>query len=507
MKPRKLLLAALLAIVFVLDASATVLYVDVNSTNPTPPYTSWATAATNIQDAVDAASAGDTVLVTNGVYATGGRVVYGAMTNRVAVTKTLTLQSVNGPSVTVIRGHQVSGTTNGDAAVRCVYLTNKAALIGFTLTNGATRATGDLYQEMSGGAVWCASMNSVISNCWLVCNAAKQFGGGAYLGSLYGCSITNNTAWIGGGARSSMATSCLLSANSAGNTGGGADAASLVNCMLSGNVAYMGGGASSPQSLIGCLIVSNRASDGGGLYEASGGFQCTVAFNSASQGGGVMEGSLWNSICYYNSATIDANYSGMMTISYCCTLPGGGTGNITNAPSFVDLTGGDFHLQTNSPCINAGNNTLVYSSTDLDGNPRIKGGTVDMGAYEFQNPVSNIPYIWLQTYGLPITNNVDSADPDGDGVNNWQEWQAGTVPTNALSVLKMCCPTGDASGITVTWHSVSGKTYYLQQSTNLIAHPAFLSIQSNLVGQAGTTSYKDTTATNAGPYFYRVGLQ
>src|SRR5437773_7412462 len=88
------------------SALADVHYVDVNSTNATPPYTNWATAATNIQDAVDAAVAGEEILVTNGVYRTGSRAAPAMVpgTNRLAVTKALAIRSVNGPAVTVIQG-------------------------------------------------------------------------------------------------------------------------------------------------------------------------------------------------------------------------------------------------------------------------------------------------------------------------------------------------------------------------------------------------------------------
>ena len=67
----------------------------------------------------------------------------------------------NGFIISVI--HQVPGATNGDGAIRCVYMASGASLSGFTLTNGATRASGDPSTEGNGGGVWCESTNAVVS--------------------------------------------------------------------------------------------------------------------------------------------------------------------------------------------------------------------------------------------------------------------------------------------------------------------------------------------------------
>lgn len=272
------------------------------------------------------------------------------------------------------------------------------------------------------------------------------------------------------------------------------------------NFASFGGGISGG-AVGNCLIAGNTASSSGGGIHSSSVFNAnygnTVVGNSApgSSGGGIFNVDMRNSIIYSNSG---GNYSGGI-LSYCCTTPKPFGQNFTNAPRFVDAASFDFRLQSDSPCINAGNNATVWGNADLDGNTRIIGGTVDVGAYEFQSPSSLLSYVWAGQYGLPIDGSADYADPDGDDMSNYGEWRSDTIPTNALSVLHILGIAGVTNGVKVTWQSVGTRSYYLQRSTN-IGPSFFQTVASNLLGMAGITNRTDTSATNGGPYFYRVGV-
>jgi len=67
-------------------AGGTVHYVS-QTGSVTSPYTNWATAASDIQSAVNACSDSDTVLITNGTY---------KLSSRIVINQPITLQSVNG---------------------------------------------------------------------------------------------------------------------------------------------------------------------------------------------------------------------------------------------------------------------------------------------------------------------------------------------------------------------------------------------------------------------------
>jgi hypothetical protein len=517
------------------SAEAAIHYVDVNSTNPVPPYLSWDMAAVTIQDAETSSIGGDEILVTNGVYQSGS-----SFASRISIGAAKFVHSVNGPDVTVIQGYQPPGTTNGSGSIRCAFLRSGVTLAGFTLIHGAAPGGGGGVYANSGCIVSSCNigfntanpgggvflLGGTLSNCKIHDNFSQANGGGVYspelspglFGTMVGCTFSNNFALSGGGgAFQGTNISCVFFGNQAVN-GGGTYNGSLNNCLLVSNVVTGLGGGAYSGGMTNCLLLGNSASKGGGAYDAFT-VNCTVVSNSAATAGGVwfsnpagLVVAVLNDILYWNSATTDPDFHGdnftgtPVNLAWCCIPTGFGDHSISNAPLFVDAVHRDFRLSPDSPCVNGGRNSYIANSTDMDGNPRIVGGTVDIGAYEFQNPHSVISYGWLQNHGLPSDGSADYADTDNDGMNNWQEWVTNTDPTNSLAYLHMLAPDGtnNAAGVTVHWQS-AGIRYFLQRSTNL-AGP-FATFATNLYAGVSIATYRDATATNTGPYFYRVGVQ
>ena len=375
-----------------------------------PPYTNgWASAATNIQDAIDNALtvSGDTVLVSNGVYQTGGKIlnIAGAtLTNRVAITKDITVQSLNNdPANTIIKG----AGPNGPNAIRGVGMRYTASkLVGFTVTEGATLISGlpDDDNNYGGGAA-----GGLVSNCIIVGNTASSYGGGSYNSKIYNSLIKSNAASAGsGGAMCTIYDSVVSYNRGSGNTtGGGGYSCTMYNCMLIYNFAVSTGGGHMGV-YYNCLIYGNQVSDNGnaaGLSGAFSAYNCTITGNKGVGGGagGVRVGSastrIYNSVIYSNSAPewqIFAPAVSSLVFSNSCTtnaVVDWAAGNITNDPLFfaygigygTNHVPGNYHLQVNSPCVNRGVNlsqSWMTNGVDLDNRTRIRYGAVDMGAYE-----------------------------------------------------------------------------------------------------------------------------
>lgn len=398
-----------LAFVFIQMASAVPRYVDKYGTNPTPDYISWETAATNIQDAVNVAIGGETVWVSNGVYDAGGKITPSyELTNRVCATTAIILRSVNGPAYTSIKGQSSPNGLMGTGAVRCVYLSGGASLIGFALTNGYTMTNSvaiyDVYDK--GGAGVLVVSSGCVSNCIIVGNFGCQGGSGASIrngGSINNCIISNNNAnTYGGGVRLHGSTAqmndCLVVNNIASNCGGGVcmESGSLMrNCLIAGNISKEGGGVwiwgiASSIRIDSCTIVGNvdyktsGSGGGGGVY----------AYNSANN-------SLTNCIVWGNTATAGTGSNiclstSTQTYTHVCSGPvQTGIANIGSDPIFVGVDNGNYRLRMRSPCVNTGTNqNWMTNAVDLEGNARILSSIVDMGAYEtllWQGTIYRIP--------------------------------------------------------------------------------------------------------------------
>ncbi|MDO9577197.1 MAG: T9SS type A sorting domain-containing protein [Candidatus Cloacimonadales bacterium] len=270
----------------------------------------------------------------------------------------------------------------------------------------------------SGGGLCCISSTLDIVNADFSNNSCLYEGFGDIGGGGMFCTMSSSPYYL---------EDISFSNNSSGSNGGGicfnmVDA-EMKNVYVTNNSAlYYGGGIyfkMSDSELTNVLITNNTSELSGGGFSINGSFpilkNVNIIDNISNQGGGISikiwGPSLVNCILWNNEPEeiycIDFNsLANIITISYS-DIQGGESGIITNNngtvnwldgniddnPLFLGLGEYPYALQFDSPCIDAGTpdtTGLSLPEYDLAGNPRIFGGRIDMGAYEWQGtPVSD----------------------------------------------------------------------------------------------------------------------
>jgi len=123
--------------------------------------------------------------------------------------------------------------------------------------------------------------------------------------------------------------------------------------------------------------------------------------------------------------------------------------------------------------------------------------------------VNGTPYAWLDSHG--ITNDYELADlddPDGDGALTWEEYLAGTDPTNGASVFQiMTARIGIDGDFELVWYGTtnSGVTteFVVYRCTNLISG-AWEPVSTNTRSATGTNTWNGSGSLGAA--FFRIGM-
>lgn len=346
-----------------LSVSAASRYVATNSPSPGSPYTTWETAGHTLAEVVSAASAGDVVIVSNGVHTITSEIIVG--------TKQLVITNHAGdPALTILDGNHPA-TTN-----RCFYIQHADTILsGFTIRNGYARSSDRLGR---GGGVHVN--NGQVENCVFVSNTAVvsgslRGGGGLaiYNGIVRGCVFSNNLVinsgsadtYSGGGGvlvhgestGPAVIQDCVFVDNVASNycSGGGIMIlykGHVYNSVFSNNASYAGsyGGGGLFLYVGGGIVVSNCVVWGNTLYggNASGAGisaaanastiirNCLIANNSALGGGAYAGGILYGSYAKIENCTIVSNYARAYGGGCLCA----GISNMINCIVYSNICGG-----------------------------------------------------------------------------------------------------------------------------------------------------------------------